>query len=113
MTFGINGLTSVCALLRYPRVLISTTKNSIWIRVLEDQNPSQVFQRFPDLTLFNVINEMTMFQWDNDVRFALDQHAYLDFYSSSSLEQQSASWHFASLGHIILIPSQAVFGLTP
>ena len=55
---------------------------------------------------------MMMFQWDNDVRFALDQHAYLDFYSSSSLEQQSASWHFASLGHIILIPSQAVFGLT-
>jgi hypothetical protein len=29
------------------------------------------------------------FQWE-DVRFVLDQHSWLDFYSASSLKQQSA-----------------------
>ena len=50
-------------------------------------------------------------QWDNDeeVRFILVQHAELDFYRASSLKQQSADRHVASLGHIILIPSQPVF----
>ena len=53
-------------------------------------------------------------QWnDDDVRFVLDQHAEFDFYSASSLKQQSASRHVAPLGHIILIPSQPVFALTP
>ena len=54
------------------------------------------------------------FQWDDDeVRFVLDQHAYLDFYSASSLKQQSADKHVAPLRHIILIPSQSVFALSP
>ena len=53
-------------------------------------------------------------QWnDDEVRFALDQHAELDFYSASSLKQQSAGRHVAPLGHIILIPSQPVFALSP
>ena len=53
-------------------------------------------------------------QWDDDdVRFVLDQHAHLDFYSASSLKQQSADRHVAPLGHIILISSQPVFTLTP
>jgi hypothetical protein len=43
----------------------------------------------------------------------LDQHAELDFYSSSSLKQQSAGRHIAPLGYIILIPSQPVFALSP
>jgi len=35
-----------------------------------------------------------IFQWDDDeVRFVLDQHAELDFYSASSLKQQSADRH--------------------
>jgi hypothetical protein len=34
---------------------------------------------------------------DNDVRFILDQQAELDFYSSSSLKQQSTGRHVASL----------------
>jgi hypothetical protein len=34
-------------------------------------------------------------------------------YSASSLKQQSADRHFAALGHIILIPSQPVFPLSP
>ena len=54
------------------------------------------------------------FQWnDDEVRFVLDQHAELDFYSASSLKQQSAGRHVAPLGHIILIPSQPVFALSP
>ena len=47
------------------------------------------------------------------VRFVLDQHAELDFYSASSLKQQSTDRHVALLGHIILIPSQPVFALSP
>ena len=59
---------------------------------------------------FSYIN----FQWDDDeVRFVLDQHAELDFYSASSLKQQSAGRHVDPLGHIILIPSQPVFALSP
>jgi hypothetical protein len=53
-------------------------------------------------------------QWnDDDVHFVLDQHAELDFYSASSLKQQSTGRHVAALKHIILIPSQPVFALTP
>jgi len=36
----------------------------------------------------------------------------LDFYSASSVKQQSADIHVAPLGHIILIPSQPVFALS-
>ena len=59
--------------------------------------------------------EQVNFQWDDDgeVHFVLDQHAELDFYSASSLNQQSAERHVAPLGHIILIPSQPVFTLSP
>jgi hypothetical protein len=37
----------------------------------------------------------------------------LDFYSASSLKQQSADRYVALLWHIILIPSQPVFALSP
>jgi hypothetical protein len=40
-------------------------------------------------------------------------HAELDFYSASLLKQQSAGRRVAPLGHIILIPSQPVFALSP
>ena len=57
------------------------------------------------------------FQWDDDddddFRFILDDHAELDFYSASTLKQQSAKRHVVTLGHIILIPSQPVFVLSP
>ena len=52
------------------------------------------------------------FDDDDDVHFVLDQHAELDFYSASSLKQQSAGRHVAPPRHIILIPRQAVFTLT-
>jgi hypothetical protein len=53
-------------------------------------------------------------RWDdNDVRFVLDQHAQLDFYSDISLKQQSVGRHVAApLGHIIPIQSQPVFVLS-
>ena len=58
--------------------------------------------------------EQVNFQWDDDeVCFVLDQPAELDFYSASSLKQQSAGRHITPLGHIILIPSQPVFALSP
>jgi hypothetical protein len=46
-------------------------------------------------------------QWDDDeVRSVLEQHAKLDVYGTSSLKQQYANRHVATLRHIILIPSQ-------
>ena len=62
----------------------------------------------PILTIFPAIllKEKYTFQWDDDdVHFGLDQHAYLDFYSASSMKQQSTDRHVAPLGHVILIPS--------
>jgi hypothetical protein len=44
-----------------------------------------------------------------NVSVVLDQQALLDFYSASSLKQQSAGRHVSPLGHIIPIPSQPVF----
>ena len=69
----------------------------------------------PIQQFFNYIMARTSyFQWDVDeVRFVLDQYAELDFYSASSLKQQFAGRHVAPLGHIILIPSQPVFALSP
>ena len=53
-------------------------------------------------------------KWNEDeVCIVLDQHAYLDFYIASSLKQQPSGRHVAPLGHIILIPSQPVFALSP
>ena len=56
--------------------------------------------------------EQVNFQWDDDeVRFVLDQHTELDFYSASSLKKQSAGRQVAPLGHIIPIPSQPMWFL--
>jgi hypothetical protein len=67
----------------------------------------------PILQFFSYIMARTsLFRWDDD-SIVLDQHAELDFYCASSLKQQSAGRHVAPLGHIILIPSQPVFALSP
>ena len=51
--------------------------------------------------------QVTCIQWnDDEVRFVLD-HSLL------SHTQQSPNSHAAPLGHIILIPNQSVFVLTP
>jgi hypothetical protein len=68
------------------------------------------------LSNFSAISwwEQVNFQRDDDeFRFVLDQYAELDFYSASPLKQKSAGRHVAPLGHIILIPTQPVFALTP
>jgi hypothetical protein len=39
-------------------------------------------------------NEQVNYQWyEDEVRFVLDQHAKFEFYSASSLKQQSAGRH--------------------
>jgi hypothetical protein len=50
---------------------------------------------------------------DDEVRLVLDQHADLDLYSASSLKQESAGRNVTPFGHIILIPSQPIFALSP
>jgi hypothetical protein len=53
---------------------------SEWVIVVQCQ-----FNNFSDISRWEQVN----FQWDDDeVRFVLDQHAELDFYSASSLKQQ-------------------------
>ena len=47
-----------------------------------------------------------------NIFFLFAIRAVLDFYSASSLKQQSAGRHVAPLGHIILIPNQPVFALS-
>ena len=41
----------------------------------------------------------------HDVCLVLNRYAELDFYSASSLKKQSEGRHVASLGHIMLIPT--------
>ena len=78
---------------------------SEWVIVVLRQ-----FSNFSAISWWEQIN----FQWDDgEVRIVLDQHAELDFNSASSLKQQSVSRHDAPLGHIILIPGQPVFALSP
>jgi hypothetical protein len=63
----------------------------------------------PNEQFFSYIMARTSYiQWnddDDDVQFVLDQHAELDFYSASSLKQQSVGRHVSPLRHIILFPS--------
>jgi hypothetical protein len=49
---------------------------------------------------------------DDNVCFALYQHAELYFYNASSLKQQSLRRHVAPLRYIVLISSQLVLALT-
>jgi hypothetical protein len=60
--------------------------------------------------------EQVIFQWDDDdddVRVVLDQHVFLNFYSTISLKQQSAGRHVAPLGNALLILNQTFFVTTP
>ena len=52
-------------------------------------------------------------RWNDDEVYSVpDLHVGFDFYSGSSLKQQSAGRHVAPHGHIILIQSQPVIALT-
>jgi hypothetical protein len=59
------------------------------------------------------VREQIIFWSDDYFPFVLDQHVELDFYSANSLKQQSVGIHVTPLWHIILIPSQLIFGLIP
>jgi hypothetical protein len=77
-------------------------------------NQANLFVIFTLNFLAILWREKVNFQWhDDEVRFVLDQHAELNFYSASSLKQQSADRIVAPLRHIILIPSQPIFALVP
>ena len=52
-----------------------------------------IFQLFYDQ------NKLRFDDDDDDVLFVLDQHTELDFYSASTLKQQSVHTHVASLEH--------------
>jgi hypothetical protein len=84
-----------------------TLQNLLWVSewLLFNSNSS----------IFQLYHEQVNFHWDDDddVHFVLDQHAELDFYSASSLKQNSTGRHVASLGHVIMILSQPVFSLSP
>ena len=60
-----------------------------------------------------MVARTTYIQRDDYASFVLDQHAYLDFYTASTVKQQSAGRHFTPLRHIILIERQPVFVLIP
>jgi hypothetical protein len=88
-----------------PMNRISINTPSEWVIVVSRQ-----FSNFSAISWREQVN----LQWDDDdARFVLDQHAELDFYSASSLKQQSTGRHVAPLRHVILIPSQPVFALSP
>ena len=94
----------------------------VWTSITTSRHSPSHFQ-----TWTNVVSEWFLFNdksaicstiswrehviFDNDV--CLDQHIYFSLCSASSLKQQSADRHVASLRHIIMIPSQPVFALTP
>ena len=65
--------------------------------------------------LYHGENKLSFNEMMKRFAFVLDQYAELDFYSASSLKQQSTGRNVAPLEHIILIPitSQPVFALSP
>ena len=84
-------------------------------RTEEKKNNKQTNKRKKKENNFSAISwrEQVNFQWDkDDVRF-VTHNTELDLYSASSLKQQYAYSHVAPLGHILLIPNQPVFALTP
>ena len=71
-----------------------------------------IFVLMPNEHLFSYIIMRTSKNWldgDDDIRFVLDQHTKLDFYSAISLTQQSLGRHVTPLRHIILIPTTLSF----
>ena len=65
-----------------------------------------------DVSPFFFPNLMKSLEWVNEWVIVANS-VELDFYSASSLKQQSAGRHVTPLWHIILIPGQQVFALSP
>ena len=67
-----------------------------------------------ELRVSDIMARISYIRWNGNVfRFILDQHAWLYFYSTISLKQQSTADKVAPLQNLILIPSQPVFPFTP
>jgi len=56
-----------------------------------------------NLPLYNGENKSYFDNDDGNIHFVLDQNTEFDFYSPSSLKQQTAGRHIEPLRHIILI----------
>jgi hypothetical protein len=101
-------MSNVSAMSWREQVTLSNVSAMSWREQVTLSNVSAMSWR-EQVTLSNVsamswrervtFNEMMM------SRLVLDQHALFDFYSVSSLNQQSVGRHVASPRHIILIPS--------
>ena len=61
------------------------------------------------------MSNISALSWREHVTFdeMIMMTAFFDFYSASSLKQQPVGRHVALLTHIIPIPSQLVFALSP
>ena len=68
----------------------------------------------PDETVDSFVEEMIPEAPTNErcTKFS-DQHTEFDLHRASLLKQQSADRHVAPGEHIILIPSQPVFAISP
>jgi len=72
-----------------------------------------VLRQFSNFSTISWREQVNFQRDDDEVSFVLDHHAELDFYSTSSLKQQSTGRHIAPLENPILIPSRPVFVLSP
>ena len=65
------------------------------------------------MTSEQLFNTMMRTSYIHDDLCVLDQQVLLDFYSASSLKQQPADRHVASLRHIILILKPSTCSYSP
>ena len=98
-------IVGVPVLLHYVHQWMATQTMCQWVIVVY----AKLWQFFSYIML-----RTSYVRWDDDnVPFLIDNHTKLDFYSASSLKQQSVGRHVAPFGHIILILSQPIFVITP
>jgi hypothetical protein len=96
--------------LRLPLIVRCTRYHFTWTYLSVTYGRTVFFCAYHIVQNAFLIHAYVNFQWDDDeVRFVPDQHAELDFYSASSLKQQSAGRYVAPLGHIILIPKTSSY----
>jgi hypothetical protein len=87
----------------------NTNFRAIWFEWVNDCCLTPTRQFFSTISWREQVN----FQCSDEVRFVLDQHARNFIVLDHFLKQRSTDRHVASVGHIILIPSQPVFALSP
>ena len=92
------------------KILVIVKKNPLCLQTETYDNDEWVSDccLTPSEQSFSYIMTRTNYIWWDNIRFVLDQHAYI----VSSLKQQSTGRHVTPLGHVILIQSQPVFVLT-